>query len=113
MSLQNFGTKFIVDFFTDALDAQIPLVDILFGNETEADALNKKKGWGCADVGAIAKKAQELPKKGKSPRIVVFTQGAEKTVVATDAGGGVRGRQSGRYRRHQRRRPRGLPAGGR
>eukprot|EP01062_Namystynia_karyoxenos_P083551 TRINITY_DN9629_c0_g2_i1.p1 TRINITY_DN9629_c0_g2~~TRINITY_DN9629_c0_g2_i1.p1 ORF type:complete len:364 (+),score=179.04 TRINITY_DN9629_c0_g2_i1:75-1094(+) len=82
----NLAAPFIVQFFTEQLDAQLPLVDILFGNETEAKALSEKKGWGTDDVAQIAVKAQQLPKKGKNPRLVVFTQGSTSTVVADAEG---------------------------
>ena len=49
-------------------------VDILFCNETEALAFGKKQGRDTEDVEEIAKKTQALEKKGKEPRIVVFTQ---------------------------------------
>ena len=81
----NLSAPFIIDFFTAALDPAVEYADILFGNETEARALAAKKEWGTEDVSAIAVKAQALPKKGGA-RIVVFTQGAEKTVVATAEG---------------------------
>lgn len=84
----NLAAPFIVQFFTDPLEQQLPLVDILFANETEAQALADKKGWDTKDVAEIAKKAQALPKKGKKPRMVVFTQGKEPTIVAD--GDGVR-----------------------
>jgi len=82
----NLAAPFIVDFFTEPLQQQLPLVDILFGNETEAVALSKKMEWGTEDVAEIAKKAQAIPKKGKKPRLVVFTQGKDAACVADGEG---------------------------
>jgi adenosine kinase len=66
--------------------ATLPYVDILFANETEAAALGEAKGWG-TDVAVVALKVAALPKRsGLRPRTVVFTQGAESTIVAV---GGV------------------------
>eukprot|EP00755_Sulcionema_specki_P001214 Sspe_Gene.25964::Locus_10585_Transcript_1_1_Confidence_1.000_Length_1185::g.25964::m.25964/K00856/E2.7.1.20, ADK; adenosine kinase len=63
----------------------MPYIDVLFGNETEAKALSAKKGWGTEKVEEIAVHAQKLEKKGRK-RIVVFTQGADATVVADESG---------------------------
>ena len=78
----NLSAPFIPQFFTDAFDATMPYVDILFGNETEAATLGEKKGWG-DDLKTIALNAAKMPKAaGTYARIVVFTQGANATLVA-------------------------------
>eukprot|EP00629_Pelagomonadales_sp_RCC1024_P015592 CAMPEP_0119286572 /NCGR_PEP_ID=MMETSP1329-20130426/34081_1 /TAXON_ID=114041 /ORGANISM="Genus nov. species nov., Strain RCC1024" /LENGTH=362 /DNA_ID=CAMNT_0007287311 /DNA_START=47 /DNA_END=1133 /DNA_ORIENTATION=- len=78
----NISAPFIAQFFTDALDATLPYVDILFANETEAAAYGEKKGWG-TDVPTVALAISKLPKaSGAFARAVVFTQGADSTVVA-------------------------------
>ena len=78
----NVSAPFIAQFFCDQLDATMPHVDILFANETEAAALGEKKGWG-TDVATVALKAAALPKaSGRYARAVVFTQGADQTIVA-------------------------------
>jgi len=80
----NISAPFIAEFFTSALDETMPYIDILFGNETEAAALGKVKGWG-EDVVTFARKAASLPKEsGTHARMVVITQGAKATVVAFD-----------------------------
>eukprot|EP01063_Lacrimia_lanifica_P006855 TRINITY_DN1432_c0_g1_i1.p1 TRINITY_DN1432_c0_g1~~TRINITY_DN1432_c0_g1_i1.p1 ORF type:complete len:333 (+),score=195.04 TRINITY_DN1432_c0_g1_i1:67-1065(+) len=81
----NLSAEFIVQFFGEPLMAAVELTDILFGNESEARALAKAKGWDTEEVKEIAALAQKLPKKGKA-RTVVFTQGSEKTWVATEGG---------------------------
>ena len=59
-----------------------------FGNENEARAFAKSEGWETEDVEEIAVRASRGAKaSGARPRTVVFTQGADATVVA--AGGRV------------------------
>ncbi|KAJ9470718.1 Adenosine kinase [Diplonema papillatum] len=83
----NLSADFIINFFTEQLDSVIPHADILVGNETEARALSAKKGWGTDDVKEIAKKAQQLPRQaGLEPRVVVFTQGPDETVLVNKDG---------------------------
>ena len=60
----------------------MPYVDFLFGNETEAAAYGEKAGWG-TDVATVALNISKLPKaSGARPRVVVFTQGKDPTLVA-------------------------------
>jgi adenosine kinase len=60
----------------------MPMVDFLFGNETEARTWAETEGWETTDVSFIATRLSLIPSaKGKS-RYVVFTQGADSTVVA-------------------------------
>ncbi|XP_056387237.1 adenosine kinase isoform X1 [Hyla sarda] len=80
----NLSAPFISQFFKEPLMKAMPYVDILFGNETEAAAFAKEQGFETDDIKEIAKKAQALPKVNtKRPRIVVFTQGHEETIMAT------------------------------
>jgi len=81
----NISAPFIADFFTEPLMAVVPYADFLFGNESEAKALGKKLGYEETTVEGIAARVAKLPKQGK-PRHVVFTQGAEPTIVATAEG---------------------------
>lgn len=67
------------------LEQVLPYVDILIGNESEAEA------WGIAsglpnptDLSAVALALANLPKSNASrPRTVLLTSGADATVVAT------------------------------
>lgn len=63
----------------------LPYVDILFGNESEAEAFGKAHNWEETDVADIALKISNLPRaKGKDSskrRTVVFTQGASPVIV--------------------------------
>uniref|UniRef100_A0A7S4GL89 Adenosine kinase n=1 Tax=Oxyrrhis marina TaxID=2969 RepID=A0A7S4GL89_OXYMA len=81
----NLAAPFIIQVppFKATLTKLMPFVDILFGNETEAVEFAKSEGWTETDVSAIAVKVSQLPKEnGSKPRTVVFTQGAEATIVA-------------------------------
>lgn len=84
----NLAAPFLVDFFGAAVDATMPYVDFLFGNETEAASLAKAKGWLDASGEPVsteecARRAARFPKaNGSRPRVVVFTQGSDSTCVA-------------------------------
>jgi len=80
----NLSAPFLVQFFKDQMMSVMPYVDILFGNETEALTFSEVHGLGTKDVAEIAMKIAELPKVNEidHPRLVVITQGAERTVVA-------------------------------
>lgn len=65
--------------------AAFPYVDILFGNEAEADAFAKANNLNATDRRQIALKISEMVKiNGKRKRIVVITQGAEVVLLAKD-----------------------------
>merc|ERR1712159_860981 len=60
----------------------IPIVDFLFGNETEAMTWAETEGWDTKDVGFIATRLSLIPSAKGTKRTVVITQGADPTVVA-------------------------------
>jgi len=63
----------------------MPYVDFFFGNENEARAFAKSEGWETEDVGEIALRVSKMPKEnGSRGRVVVFTQGKDPTMVATN-----------------------------
>ncbi|KAH7482428.1 hypothetical protein PRIC1_006814 [Phytophthora ramorum] len=79
--LINLSAPFIVEFFKDPLMATLPFADFVFGNESEAKTFGKVQGWG-EDVKDIALKTAQLNKaSGVRCRTVVFTQGADPTIV--------------------------------
>uniref|UniRef100_A0A8C5PW11 Adenosine kinase n=1 Tax=Leptobrachium leishanense TaxID=445787 RepID=A0A8C5PW11_9ANUR len=81
----NLSAPFISQFFKEPLMNVMPYVDILFGNETEAATFAREQGFECEDIKDIARKTQALLKENKArPRIVVFTQGHEDTILATE-----------------------------
>lgn len=57
-------------------------VNVCVGNESEAAAYAEAHGWETKDVKEIARKIAALPKvNSQRPRTVVFTQGAEQTIL--------------------------------
>lgn len=80
----NLSAPFVCDFFGDRLAACMPFCDFVFGNESEAASYGKSKGFG-EDIRQIALKTAAQPKaSGTRPRIVVFTQGCDATLVACE-----------------------------
>lgn len=63
----------------------IPYCDIIIGNEAEAEAWASANGLpDPKDLPAVAKAIAILPKTNSSrPRVVIFTQGAQSTIVVT------------------------------
>ncbi|PPR02357.1 hypothetical protein CVT24_011701 [Panaeolus cyanescens] len=82
----NFSAPFIAQFFGSQLEEILPYTDIVIGNEAEAEAWATAKGYpDVKDLPAIAREIAKFPKKNASrPRIVIFTQGANHTVVVVD-----------------------------
>lgn len=78
----NLSAPFIVQFFGDQLATAMQFADFVFANESEAATYGEVKGLG-SDLPTIALKIAALPKaSGCRPRVVVFTQGADSTIVA-------------------------------
>lgn len=83
--MMNLSAPFIMEVppFKEALMKAMPHIDFLFGNESEAATFATTEGWETRDVAEIALKIADFPKAaGTRPRVVVFTQGADATVVA-------------------------------
>ncbi|GAA5945192.1 hypothetical protein JCM3775_003692 [Rhodotorula graminis] len=80
----NLSAPFIPQFFKSQVDEILPYVDVLIGNESEAEAYAASHEWDTKDIPTIAQKLAALPKKNESTaRIVVITQGASSTVAAS------------------------------
>jgi len=78
----NLSAPFIIDFFADQVATALSFADFVFANESEAAAYGKKHELG-EDIEQIALAVARSPKaSGTRPRVVVFTQGADATVVA-------------------------------
>eukprot|EP00188_Purpureofilum_apyrenoidigerum_P000855 Plantae.Rhodophyta-Purpureofilum_apyrenoidigerum.ctg14290.p1 GENE.Plantae.Rhodophyta-Purpureofilum_apyrenoidigerum.ctg14290~~Plantae.Rhodophyta-Purpureofilum_apyrenoidigerum.ctg14290.p1 ORF type:complete len:372 (+),score=69.33 Plantae.Rhodophyta-Purpureofilum_apyrenoidigerum.ctg14290:83-1198(+) len=79
----NLSAPFLLEVpvFLDAFKSAKPWVDTYFGNETEAKTLSKAMGWETENVREIAIKLSREPKASARPRTVIFTQGAESTIV--------------------------------
>jgi adenosine kinase len=79
----NLSAPFLIQFFGDQMAAAMPYTDIIFANESEAATYGEAKGYG-TDLTTIALKLAAQPKaSGTRPRVVVFTQGSECTIVAS------------------------------
>ncbi|KIM47421.1 hypothetical protein M413DRAFT_439090 [Hebeloma cylindrosporum] len=81
----NISAPFIAQFFSAQLQQILPYVDIVIGNEAEAEAWASANGYADPkDLPGIARTIALLPKVNASrSRVVVFTQGAEHTVLVT------------------------------
>lgn len=80
----NLSAPFLIDFFGDQMAAAMPFCDIVFGNESEAAAYGKAKGYG-DNLETIGLKLAAQPKaSGTRARMVVFTQGSDCTMVIQD-----------------------------
>ncbi len=83
--------------FFESMIRVLEYSELLFGNETEAAAFAKAKGWTAeataGDVKAIAKRiADEIPfrgPEGHKGRTVVLTQGKEPVIVVQGKGGRI------------------------
>ncbi|KAG1763860.1 Ribokinase-like protein [Suillus occidentalis] len=83
----NFSAPFIPQFFGTQLKSVLPYCDIIIGNETEAEAYAAANGLpDTKDLAAIAKAVAISPKSNTSrPRVVIFTHGAESTILVSSA----------------------------
>merc|ERR1712008_222564 len=80
----NLSAPFIIDFFGDQVATALEYADYVFCNESEAAAYAKKHDLG-EDLKEVALKVAASPKKNeKRARVVVFTQGSESTIIATE-----------------------------
>lgn len=79
----NFAAPFICEFFHGQLSELMPYADIVFGNESEAQAFAIKSGWANpTDMAQVAANVARLPKQnGGRGRVVVITQGKDTTIV--------------------------------
>jgi adenosine kinase len=80
----NLSAPFLIQFFGEQMKTVMPYTDLVFANESEAAAYGEAHGYG-SDLPTIALKLAAQPKaSGARPRIVVFTQGAQPTIVACE-----------------------------
>lgn len=83
MLVMNLHATFLAKHFADPSLGIMQYVDILFGNGDEAAEFSSRAGFNTTDIKEIALKTAALPKANASkPRIVVFTQGKDSTIVA-------------------------------
>ncbi|TRM70446.1 adenosine kinase [Schizophyllum amplum] len=83
----NFSAPFIPQFFGAAIQQILPYVDIVIANEAEAEAWASASGHPApTDLPAVAKSLAMQPKTNPArPRVVIFTHGAEETVLVNSA----------------------------
>lgn len=83
--IMNLSAPFLCECYKKPMLAALPYVDILIGNETEADTFAKANDFPTTSRKDIALKLSQMEKKNKRrQRIVVITQGAEHILVAKD-----------------------------
>lgn len=83
--LMNLSAPFLSQFYKDPLMDALKYVDIVFGNELEAEAFAKEFNFGTTDLKEIALKLCDLPKVGeKRKRVAVITHGANPVILACD-----------------------------
>jgi adenosine kinase len=79
----NLSAPFLCQFFKEPMDQTAPYWDILFGNNSEAEAYADSHELNTKSIKDIAKHIVGLPKaNSKRQRVVVITQGADPTIVA-------------------------------
>ncbi|BEI86416.1 hypothetical protein CcaverHIS002_0607030 [Cutaneotrichosporon cavernicola] len=82
----NLSAPFIAQFFKVQLEELLPHVDILIGNESEAAAYAESAGLVDAAPAQVASTLAVFSKSNASrPRIVIITQGADSTLVASSS----------------------------
>ena len=81
----NFSAPFIPQSYTKELKEIILYTDIIIGNDAEAEAWASVNGSAnVKDLPAIARSIALLPKSNPArARVVIFTQGAHRTVMVT------------------------------
>lgn len=81
----NLSAPFLCQFFDEPLFKLLPYVDVLFGNESEAEAFSVKNNLGLTDLKDIALRMARYPKQnGKRGRMVILTHGAKPTIVVQE-----------------------------
>lgn len=82
----NLSAPFIPQFFKVQLEELLPHVDVLIGNESEAAAYAQGAGLADASLPNIASTLAGFNKSNASrPRLVIITQGADSTLVASSS----------------------------
>lgn len=81
----NLSAPFLCELYRKEMLIALPYVDILFGNETEAETFAKCNDFGTTDRKEIALKLCNHEKLNtKRKRIVIITQGCDPVLLARD-----------------------------
>ncbi|XP_019865457.1 adenosine kinase [Aethina tumida] len=79
----NLSAPFIVQFYKEPLMAVLPYVDVVFGNETEAECFANEQNFGTTDLKEIALKICDLPKQNEAQsRVCIITCGHRPVILA-------------------------------
>ncbi|XP_050308881.1 uncharacterized protein LOC126745192 [Anthonomus grandis grandis] len=79
----NLSAPFISQFYKEPLMQVLPYVDVIFGNELEAETFSQVQDLGTTDMKEIALKICNLPKQNeKRARVVILTQGIHPVIMA-------------------------------
>jgi len=80
----NLSALFVVQFFMDPVKETIRHADYVFCNEDEGSAFASAVGLEASDRVGVAKVIAQFEKATHTrPRVVIITQGAAPTIVAT------------------------------
>ncbi|CAG9788510.1 unnamed protein product [Diatraea saccharalis] len=80
--IMNLSAPFVSQFYKEPLEKLLPYVDVLFGNEAEAEAFAKAFDIESTDLKEIAVKVAAMPKMNVSRRrVVVITQGCDPVIL--------------------------------
>ena len=78
----NLSAAFIPADHKERLEKVLPYVDILFGNESEAESLSKSFGYETTDLKEIARRIASNPKENEErKRVVIITQGPGPVIL--------------------------------
>ncbi|XP_060804708.1 uncharacterized protein LOC106134549 [Amyelois transitella] len=78
----NLSAPFVSQFFKEPLEKLLPYVDVMFGNEAEAEAFAKAFNLKSTDLQQIALEIANMPKlNANRQRVVVVTQGCEPCIL--------------------------------
>jgi adenosine kinase len=81
----NLSAPFVSQFYSEHVNATLPYVDVLFGNEEEVKAYAEKMDYKTNDMQDIAMRLSKLEKVNTArSRLVVVTQGPDPVIIAQD-----------------------------
>ncbi|CAH1377100.1 hypothetical protein MTP99_018518 [Tenebrio molitor] len=83
--IMNLSAPFISQLYKEPLMQVMPYIDLLFGNETEAETFANEQNFGTRDLKEIALKICNLPKQNENrSRVCVITTGHNPVILACD-----------------------------
>jgi len=81
--IMNLSAPFISQFYKEPLMEAMPYVDVLIGNDTEAETFAKEQNFGTENLKEIALKICKLPKQNeRRHRVCVITTGHHPVILA-------------------------------